>query len=345
MPAPTASPAFRFSADGVTYGAVGAPITVAANAAVWAKIDNIANVNQVTWSVVNSDDLTTPGSYALTTSGPKGSVVKITAMGALGTGCILQATINAGVNPATGNVDLTMTATGKADVLAGNGLHIGCYNEQNESGAQGWLSQHNAAIRHAGGSGDNTLTIVGSLTAGNGSGGGPGGYRVVLPSTDFPGATSAVLRATIFAGVNNGLSSWAISTTYSVNDMVAANGTAWVCVTPGTSASTGPGPSIEGPSVPDGSGSLVWRSATANLVVALVTSSGETTLATLSVGYQPGAALSGPGASALNVSVDLSGSLIPLGTAALVSVGIAGDPADTGNHTLGLCSFCEIIFS
>lgn len=147
MPFP---PAIRLSADGVTWGAPGAPLTVAASATVYAKLDSIAGINQVAWDVFSTDGTSDPGSFALTQSGVVGEQVHFTA-DALGTSGILRVTINAGVGP-KGNVDLDATQSRvKWRVLAANGLEVGAAGEGFEADPLGTTKLVNAAIRGASG--------------------------------------------------------------------------------------------------------------------------------------------------------------------------------------------------
>lgn len=138
----TASPAFR-----INGGTVGAKASVSASASVSATLDSTANVRLVAWSVAATDETTAPGSYTLVQSGAKGETVTFNALGA-GTALLLKATINSGVDPATGNPSSSMTATAKIYVPSAVGLEVECVGENFESDSTyGTIVELNKAIR------------------------------------------------------------------------------------------------------------------------------------------------------------------------------------------------------
>lgn len=163
------SPAIQLSADGVSWGAPGAPLQVTAGATFYARLNSTANVDSTTWAVLSTDDL--GASPTLTPSGIVSSLVQ-GAAGVAGTALILQSTINNGVDKTTGQVNpLTTTATVKVWVPAANGLQVICFDEHAEAGAQWWVPLINAAIRGAasGGSGvptTRTIATTAPLTGG-----------------------------------------------------------------------------------------------------------------------------------------------------------------------------------
>ena len=120
-----ASAAFSFT------GAAGSLLRLDASAAtsVVATLDDLSGVTSVVWSVAGTDE--TGGTYTLVASGPSGSVCTFTS-GAAGTAGLLQCTINGGVNPATGDVDLTMTKKAKWQVKTAAGYDIGVVGEELE---------------------------------------------------------------------------------------------------------------------------------------------------------------------------------------------------------------------
>lgn len=160
------SPAFAFLPN-----APGAKYQAAASTPIVATLNNLASVSNTTWRVSSVDDLTFAAlggdlsAYALTISGPKNSVCTLTSAPA-GTAGFLEATINGGINPLTGNIDPVMTYHVKWWVPTVNsGAEVICFNEQLESGPQGYLPLVNSAIRSNG-----AATVPGSAsTSGGGS--------------------------------------------------------------------------------------------------------------------------------------------------------------------------------
>lgn len=141
-----ASPAFHFGAQAslLKYAA-------SASASVVATLDSITGVNQVTWSVIGTDDTRTIASYTLTPSGSVGQTCTLTA-GAAGTAGILQCTINGGNDSQTGLPSAATSTTAKWYVLTASGFEVGCLNEQMESSATtGWAGVVNALARAGGG--------------------------------------------------------------------------------------------------------------------------------------------------------------------------------------------------
>lgn len=137
------SPAFTFTGASGSLARFDAP----ASTTVTATLDDLTGINSVAWSVVGTDE--TGGTYTLTTSGTLGSVASFTS-GAAGTCGILQCTVNGGVNPATGDVDETMTATAKWSVPTAGGLHVVAAGEDMEhNSTYGWTGPVNAGIRAA----------------------------------------------------------------------------------------------------------------------------------------------------------------------------------------------------
>lgn len=86
-----------FSING---GAVNEKVSVAAGDPVVATLDSIDGVRQVTWSISRTDELSTPGDYALVPSGSVGQIVSTTALGT-GRSAVLKAVINGGLDPVT----------------------------------------------------------------------------------------------------------------------------------------------------------------------------------------------------------------------------------------------------
>lgn len=159
MPFP---PAIRLSTNGLTWGAPGAKLQVSPGGTVYAKLDSIANVNEVAWEVASTDGTSDPSAFAIAPS--TGAIVgdKVQLIGDVaGTAGLLRATINAGVGP-DGNVQLELTtATVKWWVPAANGLEVGCAGEGFESDpAYGTTKVVNAAIRGAGAGPSNAGPLV-----------------------------------------------------------------------------------------------------------------------------------------------------------------------------------------
>lgn len=143
-------------------GAAGAPLAVAAGAAITATLDSVAGVNSVAWSIAAADDLSVPGDYTLVTSGIKGETVDFNALATLGTAAILQAVVNA---------DPTLYARAKFFVPAANGRETGADGEGYEGDAtHGTARIMNDAIRASGSGSYCPATRV--LTAGTGMTGG-----------------------------------------------------------------------------------------------------------------------------------------------------------------------------
>ncbi len=138
---PSASPAFHFTGLGSLEKASFSP-----GATFHATLDDLANVGSIAWSVAATDETGTVPT--LTTSGPKGSSVS-GVVGAAGTAGLLQATINAGIDPQTGQPSAAMTATAKWYVpTAVKGLEVGCVGEEMQSSPQyGSTAIVNAPIR------------------------------------------------------------------------------------------------------------------------------------------------------------------------------------------------------
>ncbi len=159
---PSASPAFHFAGLGSL-----AKKSTTAGASLVATIDDLSNVGSVAWSVAATDETGTVPT--LVTSGPKGSVCTFT-VGAAGTAGILQATINAGIDPQTEKPSAAMTATAKWFVpTTVKGLEVGCIGEEMQSDpTYGSAAIVNTAVRAldalAGGA------ISGSLTFPDGAG-------------------------------------------------------------------------------------------------------------------------------------------------------------------------------
>jgi hypothetical protein len=145
------SPAFYFASQASLL-----KFAAGAGATVTATLASLQGVNQVAWTCYSSDDTTTAADYPLTVSGPKGSVCTFPA-NTVGTGMILECVVNDGVDPRTEAPSEAMRARAKCYVPTTDGLEVGCFNEGFESGPQGWLAQHNAAIRAAGASNNGTV--------------------------------------------------------------------------------------------------------------------------------------------------------------------------------------------
>ena len=123
-------------------GAAGAPLSVAAGAAVTATLDSVAGVNSVAWSIASGDDLVAPGDYTLVTSGVKGETCDTNASATQGTAAIIQAVVNG---------DPTLYARAKFYVLAANGMETGADGELYEGDAtHGTARISNEAIRASG---------------------------------------------------------------------------------------------------------------------------------------------------------------------------------------------------
>lgn len=120
-----ASAAFSFT------GSAGSLLRLDASAAtsVVATLDDLSGVTSVVWSVAGTDE--TGGTYTLVASGPSGSICTFTS-GAAGTAGLLQCTINGGVNPATGDVDATMTKKAKWQVKTAAGYDVAVVGEELE---------------------------------------------------------------------------------------------------------------------------------------------------------------------------------------------------------------------
>ncbi len=143
-----ALPAIRLSLDGVTYSPAGERLAFSASATVHAKLDSIANVGTVEWSIEGTDSLGAAVlSATITQTGIVGEYATFTC-GAVGTAFILKAVVNNGVDSATNNVDLEKTtARVKGGVLTAGGLWVGVFNEGLVSGPRGWEPDYNAAVR------------------------------------------------------------------------------------------------------------------------------------------------------------------------------------------------------
>ena len=98
-------------------------LSIAASGAITATLDSVVGVRSVSWSVVRTDDTTTPASYMLVTSGSVNQTVDFNAAG-VGTSGILQAEINAGISNETDQPSSTTRAEAKFYVPAGNGLEM-----------------------------------------------------------------------------------------------------------------------------------------------------------------------------------------------------------------------------
>ncbi len=138
---PTASPAFHFTGLGSLEKASFSP-----GATFHATLDDLANVQGVTWSIASTDETGTVPT--LTTSGPKGSSVS-GVVGAAGTAGLLQATVNAGIDPLTEQPSAAMTATAKWFVPTTiAGFEVGCVGEEMQSHSKfGSTGVVNAPIR------------------------------------------------------------------------------------------------------------------------------------------------------------------------------------------------------
>ena len=102
-----ASPAFK-----INGGAAGVKASIAAGGAVTAILDSTVGVRLVAWSIVRTDETSTPASYVLVQSGGVGQQVDTTALGA-GTSAALQCIINGGIDAATDAPSTAMTSVGK----------------------------------------------------------------------------------------------------------------------------------------------------------------------------------------------------------------------------------------
>ena len=120
----TASPSFSFA--GVVTPL--AKNTVAASTSFSATLDDITGITSVAWSVVSTDETSLPGTYSLSTSGIKGSTVRLTSLG-LGTAGVLSCTVNGGIDPQTDQSSPAMTATALFEVLLANGGSVGVVGE------------------------------------------------------------------------------------------------------------------------------------------------------------------------------------------------------------------------
>lgn len=141
------SPAFR-----INGGGVGVKASVAAGGAVTAIINDISGVRSVAWSIVHTDETTSPASYALVQSGAVGQQVDTTALTA-GTSATLQAVINGGLDIASDVASDTTRATCKFYVAL-NGyevLNAGELEDDNReaSATHGAVDPLNKAIRAA----------------------------------------------------------------------------------------------------------------------------------------------------------------------------------------------------
>lgn len=123
-------------------GAAGAPLSVAASAAITATLDSIDGVRTVTWSIASADDLSDPGDYTLVTSGIVDETCSFNALATLGTAGIIQAIANG---------DPTIYARAKFYVPSANTLETGADDEEFEGDStHGTARLMNEAIRAAG---------------------------------------------------------------------------------------------------------------------------------------------------------------------------------------------------
>lgn len=214
------SPAFAFLPN-----APGAKYQAAASTPIVATLNNLASVSNTTWRVISVDDLTFTAlggnlsTYALTISGPKNSVCTLTSAPA-GTAGFLEATINGGINPLTGNIDPVMTYHVKWWVSATNGSEVVCFNEQLESGPQGYLPLLNIAIRNLP---TGVVASVGGVSP-IASTGGATPQISILPAS---GSTAGSLSTAFFSKLNAATSS-PTSNTLSIRGSSGELLSAWV---------------------------------------------------------------------------------------------------------------------
>lgn len=157
-----------------------------------ASLISTDGVSSVSWTVAGTDETRTTSSYTLTPSGSVGQSVSFTA-GAAGTAVILKATINGGVNPRTGNVDATMSATGKAFVPTATGVEVIAAGENFESSStHGWAAAMNPALRLAGSGTAGVSAVAGSGRITSTGGANPTVSSAALETLGDNALTSAV---------------------------------------------------------------------------------------------------------------------------------------------------------
>jgi hypothetical protein len=324
-------PAIEFSLDNVTWGAASAPISVPASARLYFRLSATQGVSQTTWEVTSTDETTSPSNYSIIiTDNVRQAHGYVAAVGGVGTAAILRATVNAGQY--NGGVNLGQTQ-GSAKwytpplVLA--------LDETNQSGQYGWLPALNKVLRSSGG-GSVSLSLTGS-SAVTGSTASAFWVGAVQPSVDFPGTTTATLKATLYCDHTGGESAWVADAGYSPNDIVGNDNGAGTgipvvyvatmdagCTSAGTHGPTGFGTGL----LDQGSDACLWRSQEARVFV--VNFSTSTIIGTSTVSITAGSALADGGASLLETSIDLTSALMGLTSPNLIAVDLAADPADTG---------------
>ena len=109
-----------FSING---GPVGEKASVASGGAVTAVLDSTVGVRSTVWSIIRTDDLSTPAAYTLVVSGAVQQQCDTTALAA-GTSAALQAVINGGIDPSTDQPSAEMTTVAKFFVPTPGGLEV-----------------------------------------------------------------------------------------------------------------------------------------------------------------------------------------------------------------------------
>lgn len=153
-----------FSING---GTVNVKASVAAASPVVATLDSIDGVRQVSWKVSRTDELSTPGDYALVPSGSVGQTVTTTSLGT-GRAAVLEATINGGQDPVTERPSDATKQEVKFYVPTAQGIELLCAGETDSSETKpdrvsspthGAVEPINVALRASGGGGTDILFI------------------------------------------------------------------------------------------------------------------------------------------------------------------------------------------
>ncbi len=116
----------------INGGSVGAKAAVSAASTVTCTLNDLTGVRQVEWSIIGTDETSSPASYTLGTSGPLGSVMTTTALTA-GTAALVKCRINGGIDTQTEQPSDDTVATAKFFVRTGQSLEVLCAGEEFES--------------------------------------------------------------------------------------------------------------------------------------------------------------------------------------------------------------------
>jgi hypothetical protein len=152
-------PSPQFAING---GLVGIKASVPAGGGVQAILDSADGVRQVVWTVIRTDETTTPAAYTLAQSGGVGQQVDTAAL-TVGTCAILQAEINGGIDTATGLPAPELTrATAKFYVPTADGIELLAGGEQEDanresSATHGMIDPLNQALRKLEASGTSSI--------------------------------------------------------------------------------------------------------------------------------------------------------------------------------------------